>query len=110
MPSHAIRTFAYDAARNELTVTFTSGRAYVYALVPEAVAAALADSPRKGAFHNHAIRDRYPFRKVKAILAEAGPSSLREALIASAEVDDEAAAKPASGHSASQNGGSRGRG
>ncbi|MCR4282522.1 MAG: KTSC domain-containing protein [Bauldia sp.] len=86
MPSQAIRSFDYDAARNELTVTFARGHAYVYSLVPEAVAAALAESPRKGAFHNDQIRDRYPFRKVKA--APSAASSLREALIASAEAED----------------------
>ncbi|MEX0851819.1 MAG: KTSC domain-containing protein [Bauldia sp.] len=85
MPSQAIRSFAYDASRNELTVTFASGRGYVYSLVSPAVAAALAASGSKGVFHNAHIRDRYPFRKLKAALVQTAQPSLREALRASTE-------------------------
>ena len=107
MASKAIRAFDYDEARNELTVTFTRGPTYVYWLVPAAVAAAFAASPSPGVFHNTHLRDRYPFRKVKAA---PGPSSgaLRELLAAS--VADGDTATPASGRSASQSDGSRGRG
>ena len=65
MPSKAIRSFAYDEARNELTVTFTTGRGYVYSLVPADVAAAFAASETPGRFHNERLRDRYPFRKAR---------------------------------------------
>ena len=81
MRSKAIRTFEYDAGRNELTVTFTRGPSYVYSLVPAAIAAAFAVSPSPGAFHNAELRDRYPFRKVKAAAATSG--ALRELLAAS---------------------------
>ena len=107
MASKAIRTFEYDPGRNELTVTFARGPAYVYSLVPAAVAAAFAASPSPGSFHNAELRDRYPFRKVKAA---AGPSrALREMLAASVEVDANGAT-PASIRNASQSGESRGRG
>jgi KTSC domain len=87
MPSLAIRAFAYDPDRNELTVTFTGGRAYVYALVPPAVAKAFTDCGSKGAFHNLHIRDRYPFRKVKMESVEESQPSLREALVDSVATD-----------------------
>jgi hypothetical protein len=107
MASKAIRAFDYDEARNELTVTFTRGPSYVYSLVPAAIATAFAASPSPGVFHNAHLRDRYPFRKVKAA---PGPSSgaLRELLAMS--VADGDAATPASGRSASQSGGNHGRG
>ena len=82
MPSRAIRTYAYDETRNELTIVFASGRAYVYALVPPAVHAAFAASRSKGTFHNTHLRDRYPFRKIKAA-PEEPPRSLLEQLRAS---------------------------
>lgn len=81
MPSHAIRDCAYDGERHELTVTFTSGRVYVYSLVRSDVAAALGAAVSKGAFFNQHIRDCYPFRKAKTEQKPA--ASLREALIRS---------------------------
>jgi KTSC domain len=81
MPSQVIRAFAYDADRHELTVHFTSGKVYVYSLVPSAVAAQLEAAPGKGAYFNAHVRDRYPFRKAKAGRSEV--QSLREALLAS---------------------------
>ena len=105
MASKAIRAFDYDASRNELTVTFSRGPTYVYSLVPAAVATAFAASPSPGVFHNAHLRDRYPFRKVKAAT---GPSrALRELLAASVDADG---VTPASVRSASQSDGSRGRG
>ena len=80
MPSQAIKSHAYDESRNELTVTFASGRGYVYSLVPPDVFAAFERAASKGAFHNQHIRDRYPFRKAKAA-SETPASSLREALV-----------------------------
>ena len=64
---------------NELTLTFATGRAYVYSLVPPAVFAAFEAAASKGAFHNAHIRDRYPFRKVKVAPAS-DRRRLREAL------------------------------
>lgn len=89
MPSKAIRAFAYDETRNELTVSFPRGRIYVYSLVPAAVAAAFAETPAKGAFHNEHIRDRYPFRRIKADAAASASSALRELLAASVEAEDD---------------------
>jgi len=63
MPSTVIRSFEYEAARNELTVTFTTERVYVYSLVPPAVADAFRMASSKGAFFNQTIRDKYPYRK-----------------------------------------------
>jgi hypothetical protein len=82
MPSHAIRAFAYDAARNELTVTFTTGRTYIYALVPPEVFTALELAASRGAYLNQHIRDRYPHRRARAE-AVSSALSLREALRAS---------------------------
>jgi lysyl-tRNA synthetase class 2 len=108
MASKAIRAFDYDEARNELTVTFTRGPTYVYSLVPAGVAAAFAASPSPGAFHNAELRDRYPFRKAKGVLAVSS-GALREMLAASV-ADGGAEATPASARNASQSDGSRGRG
>jgi hypothetical protein len=79
MPSSAVRSFAYDETRNELTVTFAGGRVYIYSLVAADVAAALATSESKGAFFNQNIRDRYPYRR-RGTTTE---GSLRDALKAS---------------------------
>jgi hypothetical protein len=81
MPSQAIKSYAYDESRNELTVTFATGRGYVYALVPPDVFAAFQAAASKGAFLNHHIRDRYPFRKAKVTTETA--ASLKEALVGS---------------------------
>ncbi|MEJ0097975.1 MAG: KTSC domain-containing protein [Bauldia sp.] len=75
MPSTVIRSFEYDPVRNELTVTFTTERVYVYSLVPPPVADAFRAAVSKGEFFNQNIRDRYPFRK--AGQKSAGPSLWR---------------------------------
>jgi hypothetical protein len=82
MPSLAIKSYAYDETRNELTVTFATGRGYVYALVPPEVFAAFEAASSKGAFLNRHIRDRFPFRKAKAA-TETPALSLRETLVGS---------------------------
>ncbi len=48
MPSSVIRFFRYAPDRRELTVTFVSGRLYVYADVPPEVAAAFQECAVKG--------------------------------------------------------------
>jgi lysyl-tRNA synthetase class 2 len=81
LPSAVIRDFSYDAARNELTVTLTTDKTYVYSLVPAAVAEAFAAAAGKGAFFNEHIRDRFPFRKAEPAPAKPeGRDSLRDAL------------------------------
>ena len=64
MPSTVIRAFDYDAERNELTVTFVTGRIYLYALVPPDVAAAMRSALSKGTYFNREIRNRYPAREL----------------------------------------------
>jgi hypothetical protein len=65
MPSTAIRSLFYDAAKSELWVTFVTGRRYVYADVPSDVFEAFANAASRGAFFNHEIRDRYGYREVR---------------------------------------------
>jgi hypothetical protein len=62
MPSTVIRFFRYAPDRRELTVTFVSGRLYVYEDVPPEVAAAFGDARSKGTFFNREVRDRYVYR------------------------------------------------
>lgn len=64
MPSSVIRFFRYSPDTRELTVTFVSGRLYVYENVPPEVAAAFRNAYSKGTFFNHEIRDRYPYRDI----------------------------------------------
>ena len=64
MPSTAIRHFAYDSAKAELTVTFITGRRYIYAQVPPEVFTAFGEAPSKGAFFNAEISDAYAYREV----------------------------------------------
>jgi hypothetical protein len=55
MPSTVIRFFRYAPDRRELTVTFVSGRLYVYEDVPPEVAAAFRDARSKGTFFNRDV-------------------------------------------------------
>jgi hypothetical protein len=64
MPSTAIRHFAYDADHELLTVTFVTGRRYVYAGVPADVYEAMRRAFSKGSFFNRRIRDRFPFAEL----------------------------------------------
>jgi hypothetical protein len=64
MPSTAIRSLFYDSSKRELSVTFVTGRRYVYADVPPDVFDAFKTAESRGAFFNHAIRDRYGYREV----------------------------------------------
>lgn len=86
MAGPAIREHRYDENRNELTIIFSTGRGYVYSLIPPHVAAAFSGAPSKGGFHNAHIKDRYPFRKIEAAVQRiARAPSLREALLRSAD-------------------------
>ena len=64
MPSTAIRDIRYNTERDQLQVTFTSGRVYVYLNVPESVYAAFTSSTSKGAFFNRFVRDRFRHREL----------------------------------------------
>ena len=61
MPSTVIRSFEYDAARQELLVTFQSGRQYIYREVPEEVYFRMRGAFAKGEFFNRHVRDRFAF-------------------------------------------------
>ena len=63
MPSTAIRSFAYDPKTSALTVTFVTGRRYVYDEVPQDVYDAFKAAFSRGTFFNHHIRDRYGYRE-----------------------------------------------
>jgi len=71
MPSTVIRHFEHDPATRRLTVTFTTGRIYVYDNVPNEVAAPLRAAGSKGGFFNTQIRNVYPCR---ALPSRAAPS------------------------------------
>ncbi len=62
MPSTAIEELHWR--NGELTVTFTTGRIYVYRGVPRDLFDAFAAAPSKGTFFNREIRDRYPYREL----------------------------------------------
>jgi hypothetical protein len=64
MPSTAIRRLSYSPDTSELSVTFTSGRRYVYAQVPPEVHAAFSAAPSRGTFFNHRVRDRFAYREL----------------------------------------------
>jgi len=65
MPSSVIRKFDYDPAEHKLAVTFVTGRRYAYLGVPEKVAHDFRRAFSKGEFFNEAIRDHYPFERLR---------------------------------------------
>ena len=65
MPSTAIRNIAYDATLRALTVTFVTGRRYVYADVDQEVFAEFTAAPSKGTYFNAEIRDAYEYCELK---------------------------------------------
>jgi hypothetical protein len=64
MPSSAIRLISHDEASERLTVTFVTGRTYVYESVPEKVYRDFLAAESKGRFFNDTIRDRFTFREI----------------------------------------------
>ena len=64
MPSSVIRERFYDAGTSRLTITFVTGRIYVYEDVPPDVAADFDAASSKGQFFNFHIRDRYRCREI----------------------------------------------
>jgi KTSC domain len=63
--SSAIAFVHYEPATAELTITFNSGKRYVYFAVPRGVSDALLAAPSVGAYFNAHIRDRYRFRRIE---------------------------------------------
>lgn len=62
--SSHIRQVEYDAVSEDLTVSFTDGRRYMYRNVPRATYRALTQAESTGeAFHRH-VRTRYPAEEV----------------------------------------------
>jgi hypothetical protein len=59
VPSSVIRNYSYSAKNSELTITFVSGRRYVYTDVPQDVFDAFKAATSKGSFFNNEIRDCY---------------------------------------------------
>jgi hypothetical protein len=66
MPSSVIRRFSYDAEREELTITFVTGRVYRYSSVPEAVYREFTGAFSKGTYFNTKIRDAYRYEELLA--------------------------------------------
>ena len=64
MPSTAIRSFAYDADREALDVTFVTGRRYRYRAVPAEVAEGFRTAFSRGRYFNARIRDRFGFEEI----------------------------------------------
>ena len=64
MPSSVIRKRFYDPGASRLTITFVTGRIYVYEDVPPDVIADFDAAFSKGQFFNAHIRDRYRCREV----------------------------------------------
>jgi hypothetical protein len=64
MPSSVIRSYEYDASREELRVLFQSGWRYVYHRVPLATYVGLKEAFSKGMFFNSHIRDCFAFTRL----------------------------------------------
>lgn len=62
--SSAIRNFDYNARAKRLSVTFVTGRKYVYENVPSPVYNAFRNAASKGAYFNANIRDRFRFQEL----------------------------------------------
>jgi hypothetical protein len=63
--SSAIDHVHYEPVTAELTVSFNTGRRYVYFGVPRGINEAMLAAPSVGAFFNAFIRDRYSFRRLR---------------------------------------------
>ena len=64
MPSSVVANIEYEPEHARLTVTFMTGRIYVYFLVPAHVAAEFQVAFSKGSYFNSCIRDRYTCREI----------------------------------------------
>ena len=60
--STSVAAVGYDEGRHELSVTFVSGDAYVYAMVPPSVYRTLLEADSVGRFVNSTIKPTYPVR------------------------------------------------
>ena len=64
MPSTVIRSHSYDPDTSRLTITFVTGRRYVYDDVPQDAYDAFKAAFSRGTFFNHHIRDHYRYREI----------------------------------------------
>ena len=64
MPSTVIRSHSYDPETSELTITFVTGRRYVYDKVPQDVYGAFKAAFSRGTFFNRRIREHYGYREI----------------------------------------------
>jgi hypothetical protein len=64
MPSTVIRSHSYDPATRTLTITFVTGRRYVYDDVPRDVYDAFKAASSRGTFFNRHIRDHYGYCEI----------------------------------------------
>jgi hypothetical protein len=64
MPSTAIRFISYDEDTERLSVTFVTGRRYLYEGVPVDVYEDFLRAPSRGGFFNAEIRDRYDYEEI----------------------------------------------
>ena len=64
MPSTVIRSHSYDPQTSELTITFVTGRRYVYGDVPQDIYGAFKAAFSRGTFFNRHIRDHYGYREI----------------------------------------------
>ena len=64
MPSTAIRLISYDEASQRLSVTFVTGRRYLYERVPQYIYDAFVRAPSHGTFFNAEIRGFYEYREI----------------------------------------------
>jgi hypothetical protein len=70
MPSSVIRSHSYDPDREELAITFTTGRKYVYFRVPPAAYEDFRAAFSRGRHFNARIRDAYDFVECTAQSAD----------------------------------------
>lgn len=71
MPSSVIRSHSYDPGREELAITFTTGRCYIYYRVPAEAYEDFRAAFSKGRHFNARIRDCYDFAEVSPQPADA---------------------------------------
>jgi len=65
MPSHVIRSFAYDAEASRLDVQLLNGRGYSYHEVPPQTFEAMKRAFAKGEFFNRHIRGKFTFTRLE---------------------------------------------
>jgi hypothetical protein len=64
MPSTVIRFISYDEDTERLSVTFVTGRRYLYEGVPVGVFEDFLRAPSRGGFFNAEIRDHYDYEEI----------------------------------------------